>query len=73
MEDDVNNQIVHVISGGDEDGSDYSHNLTSLLKVSEINLICAILSGRLDPVIFVSSPGKVSLLSRDLCYSVFNV
>ncbi|XP_024973760.1 nijmegen breakage syndrome 1 protein isoform X3 [Cynara cardunculus var. scolymus] len=60
LEDDENNHVVHVISVGEGNDSECSHNLTSLPKVSEINLICATLSGRLDPSVLVSPPVLVT-------------
>ncbi|KAI3665219.1 hypothetical protein L6452_43842 [Arctium lappa] len=60
LEDDENNHVVHVISVGEGNGSQCSRNLSSLPKVSEINLICATLSGRLDPAVFVSPPVLVT-------------
>ncbi|KAL8265990.1 hypothetical protein R6Q59_003334 [Mikania micrantha] len=57
---DETNRIVHVISAND---SECSHDLISLPKVSEINLLCAILSGHLDPVVFVSPPVAVVVSS----------
>ncbi|PWA59004.1 nijmegen breakage syndrome 1 [Artemisia annua] len=60
LEDDDNNNVVHVISAEKGDGSECSRNLSSLPKVNEINLICATLSGLLDPAIFVSPPVLVT-------------
>ncbi|KAK9074846.1 hypothetical protein SSX86_003165 [Deinandra increscens subsp. villosa] len=57
VEDDENNRFVHVIS---VDNSECSRDLSSLPKVSEINLISAILSGHLDPVVFVLPPVVVT-------------
>ncbi|KAI7744529.1 hypothetical protein M8C21_016203 [Ambrosia artemisiifolia] len=57
VEDDENNRFVHVIS---EDDSVCSHDLISLPRVSEINLVSAILSGRLDAAILVSPPVVVT-------------
>ncbi|KAJ9564733.1 hypothetical protein OSB04_000699 [Centaurea solstitialis] len=51
LEDDESNHVVHVTSV-EGNGSGCSRNLTSLPKVSETNLICATLSGHLDPAVF---------------------
>ncbi|KAL7609086.1 hypothetical protein Lser_V15G12135 [Lactuca serriola] len=58
VEEDENNHVVHVISV--EEGFECTHIITSLPKVSEINLICATLSGHLDPLVFVSPPEHVT-------------
>ncbi|XP_076954972.1 nibrin homolog [Bidens hawaiensis] len=57
VEDDENNRFVHVIS---EDDSVCYHDLSSLPKVSEINLICSVLSGHLDVAVLVSPPVVVN-------------
>ncbi|KAI3712742.1 hypothetical protein L1987_71307 [Smallanthus sonchifolius] len=57
VEDDENNHFVHVIS---IDESECSRDLGSLRKVSEINLISAILSGHLDAAVLVSPPVVVT-------------
>ena len=56
FEEDENNHVVHVIS---LDNSECTRNLTSIPKVTELNLICATLSGHLDPSVFVSPPGNL--------------
>ncbi|KAM7515945.1 hypothetical protein LguiA_005528 [Lonicera macranthoides] len=50
-------RVVHVIPGGSADSSQY---VRQLCRVNEINLICATLSGHLDPSIIVSPPVVVS-------------
>ncbi|KAJ0445597.1 putative transcription factor interactor and regulator FHA-SMAD family [Helianthus annuus] len=57
VEDDEKNRFVHVIS---EDNSVCSNDINHLPKVSEINLVSAILSGHLDAVILVSPPVVVT-------------
>nr|XP_043640191.1 nijmegen breakage syndrome 1 protein [Erigeron canadensis]XP_043640192.1 nijmegen breakage syndrome 1 protein [Erigeron canadensis]XP_043640193.1 nijmegen breakage syndrome 1 protein [Erigeron canadensis] len=59
LEDDENT-VVHVISAGEGYRPEYSHNLSSVPKVTEVNLICATLSGRIDPAVFVSPPVLVT-------------
>lgn len=51
-----NERIALVTPAGSADGSESFRHLSSLLRVNEIHLICAILSGQLDPSILVLPP-----------------
>ncbi|XP_059623310.1 nibrin homolog isoform X2 [Cornus florida] len=60
LEDEENNQVVRVIPAGLVDKSECSIKLSTLHKVNEMNLICAVLTGHLDPSILISPPVVVS-------------
>lgn len=51
-----NERIALVTPAGSADGSESFRHLSSLLRVNEIHLICATLSGQLDPSILVLPP-----------------
>ncbi|WOG97469.1 hypothetical protein DCAR_0416809 [Daucus carota subsp. sativus] len=51
-----NERIALVIPAGSADGSESLRHLSSLLRVNEMHLICATLSGQLDPSVLVLPP-----------------
>lgn len=58
-------RIALVTPAGSVDGSESFRHLSSLLRVNEIHLICATLSGQLEPSILVLPPGKTcTILSK---------
>ncbi|KAF8398694.1 hypothetical protein HHK36_014551 [Tetracentron sinense] len=59
-EDGGNNRVVLVIPAGSVDKFDRFHHLRSLSRVNDINLICVVLSGLLDPSVVIS-PSKATI------------
>ncbi|TXG69821.1 hypothetical protein EZV62_004756 [Acer yangbiense] len=50
----VHNRVVCIIPRGSVDTSEFFNKLSSLSRVNEVDLICAALSGNMDPSILIS-------------------
>lgn len=51
-------RVVYVISKGSANKFDCVNKLSSLSRVNEMDLICAVLSGNLDPSVLISPCGR---------------
>ncbi|KAK3027601.1 hypothetical protein RJ639_042277 [Escallonia herrerae] len=60
LEDERSHKVVRVVPPEVTDGAECSRNLSSLSRVTEINLVSATLSGYLDPSVVVSQPVLVT-------------
>ena len=59
-----NNYVVGVIPGGSADKFGCFDKLNSVSRVKEVDLLCAVLSGKLDRSILISPCGEYFRLFR---------
>ncbi|XP_041007224.1 nijmegen breakage syndrome 1 protein isoform X2 [Juglans microcarpa x Juglans regia] len=61
-----NDRMVCVVPGGSTEEYDQFQNLSSLLRVNEMDLVCAVLSGGMDPSILISPRNETVVADSDV-------